>query len=115
MRSAKSNRYRSINKTEIIKVRVKPLGKRRFNLKAEKMGYNLSEYIRLLLESRPIPIRKTSEENEFIRSLFLESNRWQSISNMYKKSDPRLSYEVRELVQEFRLKILNYSQNDRKN
>ncbi|KQC34334.1 hypothetical protein AAU57_14040 [Nonlabens sp. YIK11] len=109
----KSNASRkAVGKTEWIKIRVTSLQKRRYNLMAEKMGYNLSEYIRLLLESKPIPIRKTSEENEFIRSLFLESNRWQSVANMFKKSDPRLSSEVRELVQEFRHKIREYSQND---
>jgi len=37
-----------------------------------------------------------------MRTLLIESNRWQNITNLFRKKDPKISAEVEKLIQDFR-------------
>ena len=97
-----------MKRTEIVKVRFTVPEKKRVELKAKKAGLSMSEFMRRLPDSRNIKSRLTPVQQDLLKQLIQEANRWQSISNMFKKKDPNLSKSVENLVREFRGIIIKH-------
>ena len=106
--SPRGRKFFKMKRTEIVKVRFTIPEKKRVELKAKKAGLSMSEFMRRLPDNRNIKTRLTPIQQELLKQLIQEANRWQWVSNMFKKKDPNLSKSVESLVREFRIIIIKH-------
>ncbi|WP_194852338.1 plasmid mobilization protein [Nonlabens antarcticus] len=90
-----------------IQFRVTSMEHSRYTRMAKLNRMNLAEFIRKKLDGQHLNPKLTDEDLALMKNLFIESNRWQNISNLFRKKDPRLSSEVEKLIKDFREIITN--------
>lgn len=99
----------SVNREEVIKLRVTAFEKYALQAKANSTGLSLSDYLRKCGLGRELPTLPTAEEVQaYIQLKKLETN-FQRISNMYKNRDEiELKTEIQNVIELIKnhLKIL---------
>lgn len=95
-------------KEALIKFRCTEKEKSLIKSKARKAGLNLSEYCRTVALNKKLYRRLTVREVEQYERLAHVSNNFKIISNMFRKRDPRLSYEVNQLAERLREQLENF-------
>ncbi|MGB6152026.1 MAG: mobilization protein MbpA [Pricia sp.] len=76
--------------------------------RAERADMSLSEYCRSSAFGNSVVERLTEEQLEHYRMLIRYSNSFTRIGNMFKKRDPLLAREVRELAEEIRKQLYSF-------
>jgi hypothetical protein len=89
-------------KREYIQVRCSIYEKKLLQRRAARAGISLSEYIRASAFQRNIVERITPEQLEIYQMLVQYKNNFSRIGNMFKKRDPKLSRDVKNLANEIR-------------
>ncbi|WP_350290680.1 mobilization protein MbpA [uncultured Croceitalea sp.] len=95
-------------KREFIQFRCSIYEKKMLKLKAKKAGLSLSEYCRSAAFENDIVERLTSEQLEHYAMLVIYKNNFTRIGNMFKKRNPKLAKEVRQLANEIRRHLYNF-------
>ena len=95
-------------KREIIKFRCSIYEKKALRKRAERAGVSLSEYCRSSAFGNDLVERLTPEQLEYYRMLVKYNNNFTRIGNMFKKRDPKLVDEVRQLANEIRKHLYNF-------
>lgn len=92
-------------KKEFIKFRCSIYEKKRLKIRAKRSGLSLSEFCRRSAFESKIIERLSEEHIQLYKLLIRYHNNFKSISNMYKKRDPRLSMEVESLANQIKRHI----------
>ena len=95
-------------KREYIQVRCSIYEKKLLQRRAARAGISLSEYIRASAFQRNIVERITPEQLEIYQMLVQYKNNFSRIVNMFKKRDPKLSGDVKNLAKEIREHLKNF-------
>lgn len=95
-------------KRDYIKFRCSIYEKKLLKLKAKKAGISLSEYCRSSAFENNIIERLTKEQLQHYAMLVKYKNNFKSISNMFKKRNPKLVKEVEQLAEEIRTHLYNF-------
>lgn len=95
-------------KRDYIKFRCSIYEKKLLKLKAKKAGISLSEYCRSSAFENDIIERLTKEQLQHYAMLVKYKNNFKSISNMFKKRNPKLAKEVEQLAEEIRTHLYNF-------
>ncbi len=91
-----------INRANYFRFRCTHLEKEIIKKKAENCGLSASAYIRRASLNQKIGYRLTEEEIKLYQTLTKYANNFQSLSNLFKNKDPRLSQEIEQLVKEIK-------------
>jgi len=89
-------------KKTYIKFRCSIYEKKLLKKRAERAGITLSEYCRNSAFENSVIERLTSEQLAHYQMLVKYKNNFTSISNMFKKHNPKLANEVIQLAEEIR-------------
>lgn len=89
-------------KKEFIKFRCSIYEKKHLKIRAKRSGLSLSEFCRRSAFESKIIERLSEEHIQLYKLLIRYHNNFKSISNMYKKRDPRLSMEVESLANQIK-------------
>ena len=95
-------------KREFIQIRCSIYEKKLLKKRAARAGVSLSEYLRATAFQINIVERLTPEQLECYQLLIQYKNNFMRISNMFKKSDPRLAKNVEDLAEEIRTHLQNF-------
>ena len=95
-------------KREYIQIRCSIYEKKLLKKRAARAGISLSEYLRATAFKINIVERLTPEQVECYQLLIQYKNNFMRISNMFKKSDPRLAKNVEDLAEEIRTHLQNF-------
>ena len=95
-------------KREYIQIRCSIYEKKLLKKRAARAGISLSEYLRATAFKMNIVERLTPEQVECYQLLIQYKNNFMRISNMFKKSDPRLAKNVEDLAEEIRTHLQNF-------
>ncbi len=95
-------------KREYIQLRCSIYEKKLLKNRAAKAGISLSEYLRSTAFQKNIVERITQEQLECYQQLIQYKNNFSRISNMFKKSNPKLAEEVKHLAEEIRNHLKNF-------
>ena len=95
-------------KQEYIQIRCSIYEKKLLKKRAARAGISLSEYLRATAFKINIVERLTPEQLECYQILIQYKNNFMRISNMFKKSDPRLAKNVEDLAEEIRTHLQNF-------
>jgi len=95
-----------MNKDKIIKFRVTGLEKLAIENRAKNTGLSISDFCRNSALGIKIKSKFTEEELEIYNSLTIFHKNFTALSNLFKRKDPSLSNENRELAKEIKA-ILN--------
>jgi len=85
-----------------IQMRVTALEHSRYMRLAKQNRMSLADLIRKKLDGQHMEPKLTDTDLDLMRTLLIESNRWQNITNLFRKKDPKISAEVEKLIQDFR-------------
>lgn len=91
-----------MKRSKRIQLRVTALEHARYMKVAKENRISLAEFIRKKLDGQHLDPKLSNKDLDLMKKLLIESNRWQSISNLFKKRDPKISEEVRVLIKELR-------------
>ena len=89
-------------KKTYIKFRCSIYEKKLLKKRAARAGISLSEYCRNSAFENSVIERLTSEQLSYYQMLVKYKNNFTSISNMFKKHNPKLANEVIQLAEEIR-------------
>jgi predicted choloylglycine hydrolase len=95
-------------KREYIQIRCSIYEKKLLKNRAAKAGISLSEYLRSTAFQKNIVERITQEQLECYQLLVQYKNNFSRISNMFKKGNPQLAKEVKQLAEEIRTHLNNF-------
>jgi len=95
-------------KKTYIKFRCSIYEKKLLKKRAERAGLSLSEYCRSSAFGNPIVERFTGEQLECYKTLVKYKNNFTSISNMFKKRNPKLANKVEQLADEIQEHLYNF-------
>ncbi|WP_026837148.1 mobilization protein MbpA [Gillisia sp. JM1] len=95
-------------KREYIQIRCSIYEKKLLKNRAAKAGISLSEYLRSTAFQKNIVERITQEQLECYQLLVQYKNNFSRISNMFKKGNPQLAKEVKQLSEEIRTHLNNF-------
>jgi hypothetical protein len=95
-------------KKTYIKFRCSIYEKKLLKKRAERAGITLSEYCRNSAFENSVIERLTSEQLVHYQMLVKYKNNFTSISNMFKKHNPKLANEVIQLAEEIRNHLYNF-------
>ncbi|SMC39893.1 mobilization protein MbpA [Cellulophaga tyrosinoxydans] len=95
-------------KKTYIKFRCSIYEKKLLKKRAVRAGISLSEYCRYSAFENAIIERLTSEQLAQYQMLVQYKNNFTRISNMFKKSNPKLASEVAALAEEIRNHLYNF-------
>ncbi|HHB51966.1 MAG TPA: hypothetical protein ENK75_02815 [Saprospiraceae bacterium] len=95
-------------KTKKIEFRVTIYEKKLLKIKALKSGLNLSEFCRKSVFEKEIKERLSKEQITLYKMLVRYHNNFKSISNLYKKKDPKMSIELIQLADEIKNHLKNF-------
>ena len=95
-------------KREYIQIRCSIYEKKLLKKRAAKAGISLSEYLRSTAFKINIVERITPEQLESYQHLIQYKNNFSRISNMFKKGNPKLAKEVKDLAEEIRSHLKNF-------
>lgn len=95
-------------KRDYIKFRCSIYEKKILRNRAKRAGISLSEYCRSSAFGNSIIERLTKKQLEHYRMLVKYKNNFTSISNMFKKRNPKLAMEVQKLAEEIRTHLYNF-------
>ena len=95
-------------KREYIQIRCSIYEKKLLKKRAARAGISLSEYLRATAFKLKMVERLTPEQLECYQLLIQYKNNFMRISNMFKKSDPRLAKNVEDLAEEIRTHLQNF-------
>lgn len=95
-------------KRTYIKFRCSIYEKKLLKKRAEQAGISLSEYCRSTAFGSSMIERLTPEQMEHYKMLVKYKNNFTSISNMFKKRNPKLANEVAELAEQIRTHLYNF-------
>ncbi|WP_026837085.1 mobilization protein MbpA [Gillisia sp. JM1] len=95
-------------KREYIQIRCSIYEKKLLKNRAAKAGISLSEYLRSTAFQKNIVERITQEQLECYQLLVQYKNNFSRISNMFKKGNPQLAKEVKQLSEEIRSNLNNF-------
>jgi predicted choloylglycine hydrolase len=95
-------------KREYIQIRCSIYEKKLLKNRAAKAGISLSEYLRSTAFQKNIVERITQEQLECYQLLIQYKNNFSRISNMFKKGNPQLAKEVKQLAEEIRTHLNNF-------
>ncbi|TXD95500.1 mobilization protein MbpA [Gillisia hiemivivida] len=95
-------------KREYIQIRCSIYEKKLLKNRAAKAGISLSEYLRSTAFQKNIVERITQEHLECYQLLVQYKNNFSRISNMFKKGNPQLAKEVKQLSEEIRTHLNNF-------
>ena len=95
-------------KKTYIKFRCSIYEKKLLKKRAARAGISLSEYCRNSAFGNSIIERLTSEQLGKYQMLVRYKNNFTRISNMFKKSNPKLANEVTELAEQIRNHLYNF-------
>ncbi|MDP5232055.1 MAG: hypothetical protein NWQ38_16795 [Cellulophaga sp.] len=95
-------------KKTYIKFRCSIYEKKLLKKRAVRAGISLSEYCRNSAFENSVIERLTSEQLAHYQMLVKYKNNFTSISNMFKKHNPKLANEVIQLAEEIRNHLYNF-------
>ncbi len=95
-------------KREYIQIRCSIYEKKLLKNRAARAGVSLSEYLRAAAFERNIVERITPEQLESYQMLVQYKTNFSRISNMFKKGNPQLATEVKQLAEEIRKHLKNF-------
>jgi hypothetical protein len=95
-------------KREYIQIRCSIYEKKLLKKRAARAGISLSEYLRATAFKINMVERITQEQLECYQSLVQYKNNFSRISNMFKRSNPKLANEVEDLAEEIRSHLKNF-------
>jgi len=95
-------------KKTYIKFRCSIYEKKLLKKRAERAGISLSEYCRNSALENLVIERLTSQQLAYYQMLVKYKNNFTSISNMFKKHNPKLANEVIQLAEEIRNHLYNF-------
>jgi hypothetical protein len=95
-------------KRTTIKFRCSIYEKKLLKKRAERAGISLSEYCRSSAFGNLVIERLTQEQLAHYKMLVKYKNNFASISNMFKKRNPKLANEVRQLAEQIRTHLYNF-------
>ena len=95
-------------KRTYIKFRCSIYEKKLLKKRAQRAGISLSEYCRSSAFGNSVIERLTKEQMAHYKMLVKYKNNFTSISNMFKKRNPRLADEVAKLAEEIRKHLYNF-------
>lgn len=95
-------------KRTYIKFRCSIYEKKLLKKRAERAGLSLSEYCRSSAFGNSVVERLTDEQRAHYKMLVKYKNNFTSISNMFKKRNPKLANEVIELAEQIRQHLNNF-------
>mgnify|MGYP000123767485 CR=1 FL=1 len=95
-------------KRTYIKFRCSIYEKKLLKKRAERAGLSLSEYCRSSAFENSVVERLTDEQRAYYKMLVKYKNNFTSISNMFKKRNPKLANEVMELAEQIRQHLNNF-------
>ncbi len=95
-------------KREYIQIRCSIYEKKLLKKRATKASISLSEYLRSTAFKINMVERITPEQLECYQLLIQYKNNFSRISNMFKKSNPKLAKEVKDLAEEIRSHLKNF-------
>ena len=95
-------------KREYIQIRCSIYEKKLLKNRAARAGVTLSEYLRAAAFERTIVERITPEQLESYQMLVQYKTNFSRISNMFKKGNPQLAEEVKQLAEEIRTHLKNF-------
>ncbi len=96
-------------KREYIQIRCSIYEKKLLKKRAARAGISLSEYLRATAFKINMVERITPEQLESYQLLIQYKNNFSRISNMFKKGNPRLAKEVKDLAEEIRSHLKNFN------
>ena len=94
-------------KSKTVRFRCSTYKRNLLRVKARRSGLSLSEYCRRAAFGDRIIERLSEDQIEMYKMLVDYRNNFIRIGNMFKKKDPKLASEVRQLAQEIRSHIQN--------
>ena len=95
-------------KSKTVRFRCSTYERNLLRVKARRAGLSLSEYCRRAAFDDRIIERLSEDQIAIYKMLVDYRNNFMRIGNMYKKNDPKLATEVRQLAQEIRNHIQNF-------
>jgi hypothetical protein len=95
-------------KKTYIKFRCSIYEKKLLKKRAARAGISLSEYCRNSAFENLVIERLTSQQLAYYQMLVKYKNNFTSISNMFKKHNPKLANEVIQLAEEIRNHLYNF-------
>jgi hypothetical protein len=95
-------------KKTYIKFRCSIYEKKLLKKRAARAGISLSEYCRNSAFENSVIERLTNEQLAHYQMLVKYKNNFTRISNMFKKSNPKLANEVTELAEQIRNHLYNF-------
>lgn len=95
-------------KSKTVRFRCSTYERNLLRVKARRSGLSLSEYCRRAAFDNRIIERLSEDQIAMYKMLVDYRNNFIRIGNMYKKNDPKLAAEVRQLAQEIRDHIQNF-------
>ena len=95
-------------KREYIQIRCSIYEKKLLKKRATRAGISLSEYLRSTAFKINMVERITQEQLECYQVLIQYKNNFSRISNMFRKSNPKLAEEVKQLAEEIRTHLKNF-------
>ena len=95
-------------KRDYIKFRCSVYEKKLLKNRARRAGVSLSEYCRSSAFGTSIIERLTKEQLEHYAMLVEYKNNFTRIGNMFKKRNPNLANEVKQLAEEIRKHLYNF-------
>ena len=95
-------------KREFIQFRCSIYEKKVLKKRAERAGVSLSEYCRSSAFGNSLMERLTPEQLECYKMLITYKTNFKRISNMFKRKDPKLAWEVEQLADQIRNHLFNF-------
>ena len=95
-------------KSKTVRFRCSTFERNLLRVKARRSGLSLSEYCRRAAFNDRIIERLSEDQIDMYKMLVDYRNNFIRIGNMYKKNNPKLAGEVRQLAQEIRDHIQNF-------
>ena len=95
-------------KKEFVQFRCSVYEKKLLKVKARKSGLSISEYCRRAAFGDRIVERMTEEQIEAYKMLVKYQRNFRSITNMFRKRNPKLAEETERLDREIRQHLLSF-------
>ncbi|MBG47679.1 MAG: hypothetical protein CML05_05245 [Pseudozobellia sp.] len=95
-------------KKEFVQFRCSVYEKKLLKVKARKSGLSISEYCRRAAFGDRIVERMTEEQIEAYKMLVKYQRNFRSITNMFRKRNPKLAEETERLAGEIRQHLLSF-------
>ena len=95
-------------KKEFVQFRCSVYEKKLLKVKARKSGLSISAYCRRAAFEDRIVERMTDEQIDAYKLLVKYQRNFKSITNMFRKRNPRLAAETAQLAKEIRQHLLNF-------